>query len=77
MNKCYFCGGHQIEQLTTFVYEDKGQVWIVRNVPTFVCEQCSEREYRQAITHKILSLLKHPPQTTELVSVPAYDFAAA
>ena len=46
MNKCYFCGGHQIEQLTTFVYEDKGQVWIVRNVPTFVCEQCGERLWR-------------------------------
>ena len=77
MNRCYFCGGRQTEQLTTFVYEDNGQVWIVRNVPALVCEQCGEREYRQEITNKILMLLKHPPLTTELVTVPAYDLATA
>jgi YgiT-type zinc finger domain-containing protein len=77
MNKCYFCGGRQTEQLTTFVYEDQGQVWIVRNVPAYVCEQCGEREYRQEITRKILALLQRPPRKTEMVSVPAYDFAVA
>ncbi len=77
MSHCYYCGGHQTEQNITFVYEDQGQVWIIRNVPAFVCAQCGEREYQQTTTRKVLALLQHPPRQTELVSVPSYDFALA
>ena len=29
MNQCYYCGGEQVEQLTTFVYEDEDQFWVL------------------------------------------------
>jgi YgiT-type zinc finger domain-containing protein len=77
MNRCYFCEGPLVEQLTTWVYEDEGRVWIIRNVPTFVCQQCGEKEYSQETTHRLLSILKQPPRPVELVQVPAYDLAVA
>jgi YgiT-type zinc finger domain-containing protein len=75
MKRCYFCGGETEEQLTVFVYEENGQVWVIRNVPTYVCKQCGEKEYTQETTHQILSLLKQPPRPAEILHVPAYDLA--
>jgi len=77
MNKCFYCNGQLEEQLTTFVYEDDSQFWVVRNVPAFVCTQCGEKEYSQATTRRVLTLLKQPPRPREILHVPAYELAAA
>jgi len=77
MNKCFYCNGLLEKQLTTFVYEDDGQFWVVRNVPAFVCTQCGEKEYSQATTRRVLALLKQPPRPREILHVPAYELAAA
>lgn len=75
MNTCHFCGGELKEQLTIFLHEDNGQMWIVRNVPAYVCLQCGEKEYSRATTKQVLSLLKQPPRPAEILHVPAYDMA--
>ncbi|MDL1911584.1 type II toxin-antitoxin system MqsA family antitoxin [Chloroflexi bacterium CFX6] len=75
MKQCHFCGGELREQLTTFVHEDNGQVWVIRNVPAFICSQCGEKEYTQETTHNLLSFLKQPPRPAEILHVPAYDMA--
>jgi len=77
MSHCHFCGGELVEQLTTFVNEENGQVQIIRNVPSFVCSQCGEKEYSQVITRRILKLLKQSPRPVEILHVPAYDMATA
>lgn len=77
MSQCVFCGGDLAEQLTTFVYEDGDQFWIVRNVPAFVCTRCGEKEYTQDTTHRVLALLKQPPRPREILHVPAYELMAA
>lgn len=77
MKRCAFCGGQLQEELTTFIHEDGTRVWIVRNVPSFVCQQCGEKEYSQDTTHRILTLLKQPPRPVEIVQVPAFDLALA
>jgi len=76
MKHCHFCGGELREQLTTFLHEDNGQVWVIRNVPAFVCSQCGEKEYTQETTHHIFNFLKQPSRPTEILHVPAYDMAA-
>jgi YgiT-type zinc finger domain-containing protein len=76
MNRCYFCSGELEEQLTTFVYAEDDIVWIIRQVPTYVCKQCGEKEYGQETTHHILSLLQHPPRPTEILHVPVYDWSS-
>lgn len=77
MSQCVLCGGELAEQLTTFVYEDGDQFWIVRNVPAFVCTRCGEKEYTQDTTHGVLALLKQPPRSREILHVPAYELMAA
>jgi YgiT-type zinc finger domain-containing protein len=77
MNRCYFCGGEMSERLTTFVYEEEGLVWIIRNVPASVCKQCGEKEYAQEVTHRILAFLRQPPRPVEILHVPAYDLTVA
>ncbi len=73
MNACHFCGGELKEELTTFLHEDHGKMWLVRNVPAFVCMQCGEKEFSRTVTRQILSLLKRPPSPAEILQVPAYD----
>ena len=75
MKHCHFCGGDLIEQLTTFLHEQDGQVWVIRNVPAYVCRQCGEKEYSQEITRQILTFLKQPSRPAEILHVPAYDMA--
>lgn len=76
MNHCAFCGGELVEQLTTFVNENDGQVQIVRNVPSFVCSRCGEKEYSLDTTRRLLKLLKKSPRPVEILHVPAYDMAS-
>jgi YgiT-type zinc finger domain-containing protein len=73
MNACHFCGGELKEELTTFLHEDDGQVWVVRHVPAYVCSQCGEKEFSRATTKQVLALLKQPPRPAEILHVPAYD----
>ena len=75
MNRCHFCGGELVEQLTTFLYENNSQVSIVRNVPAFVCKQCGEKEYTPETTHRILTFLKHPTRPADIMHVLTYDLA--
>ena len=75
MKECVFCGGELVEQTTTFVHEDHGDVWVVRNVPSFVCQQCGEKEYSQETTRRILAFVKQPPRPIEILHVPAYELA--
>ena len=77
MSQCVYCNGDLIEQITTFVYEDGDQFWIVRKVPALVCTRCGEKEYTQETTHRVLSLLKQPPRPQEILRVPAYELAPA
>lgn len=76
MNRCHYCGGELVEQLTKFLYEENGEVRAIRNVPAFVCKQCGEKEYSQETTHRILSFLKQPPRPVDIMHVPTYDWAA-
>lgn len=77
MNQCFYCGGESLEQLTTFVYEDEDQFWIVRNVPAFVCRRCGEKEYTQQTTHLVFGAAEATSAPREILHVPAYELAPA
>ncbi len=77
MNKCYFCGGEQIEKLTTFIHEENEQIRVIRHVPARVCTRCGEKEYTPRITQQILDLLKQAPNPTEVLHVLAYDMTVS
>ncbi len=72
---CYCCQGEMKEELTTFIHEQEGQIWVIRNVPAFVCQRCGEKEYTPEITRKILELVRGSASPVETVQVPIYDLA--
>ena len=77
MASCYFCGGDLREELTTFIYQEGERIFLVKNVPEWVCQKCGEKEYSQHVTHRVVTLLRHSPRSYEIAQVPLYDLALA
>ena len=77
MNKCYFCGGEQVEELTTFIHEENEQFQVIRHVPARVCTRCGEKEFTPQTTKQILALLKQAPHPDEVLHVLAYDMTVS
>jgi YgiT-type zinc finger domain-containing protein len=72
---CSLCEGALQETLTTFIYEQDERIIAIRNVPTYVCTQCGEKEYAQSVTHLIIALIQRAPPPESVVQVPVYDLA--
>jgi YgiT-type zinc finger domain-containing protein len=49
MKKCYFCRGEIKEHPVDVIRKRKGQVFIIENVPAFVCQRCGERYYTAGV----------------------------
>lgn len=45
MRKCLFCNGDMIEQRTTFTATVNNQEVVVKDVPTWICQQCGTKSY--------------------------------
>jgi len=75
VTSCYFCGGELKEELTTFVYQEGERIYLVKNVPAWVCQKCGEREYSQEVTHQVVNMLQQSPRSYEIAHVPMYDLA--
>ena len=58
MNKCYFCKGKtKIKNVDVdFRWGDK--LFVVKNVPVEVCNQCEERYYSARVSKKLDNLVK-------------------
>jgi hypothetical protein len=55
--------------------EKPGQVWVIHNVPAWVCQKCGEKEYDRDTTERILAVLRQPSRPAVILHVPAYDVA--
>jgi YgiT-type zinc finger domain-containing protein len=71
---CSFCGGEVKEELVELDYRYKKQLYVFRDVPTGVCQQCGEK-YLVASTAKAI---EHAVQTKkdwpETIAVPVTTF---
>lgn len=78
MNKCYFCKGKtKIKNVDVdFRWGDK--LFVVKNVPVEVCNQCGERYYSARVSKKLdnlvkkQKLLKVRPQ--QVIEVPVFNW---
>ena len=46
---CVYCGGEVTERLERIDYRFHGQLFILENVPTGVCNQCGEKYFKAAV----------------------------
>lgn len=50
---CTFCGGDVEERQIEYDYRRKGQLLVVNNVPTGVCQQCGEKYFTPDVLKKM------------------------
>ncbi len=70
MNKCPICGGIRNEGTTTVTVDTGKQLFVIRQVPAQVCQQCGESWIDDFIAEKIEKIieeLKKHPSNVEIV----------
>lgn len=70
---CFFCGGEVKEKSTQREYHWKGELFIFKNVPMGVCQQCGEKFLKAEIGKQMekMVLMKSKPLTE--IKVPVYS----
>lgn len=58
---CSFCGGEVKEDKVELDYRSKGKLYIFKDVPVGVCQQCGEKY----LTAKVAKEIEHRIQTKE------------
>ena len=68
--KCQFCGGNVIKKTISLDLWKKEELYIFKNVPAKVCEQCGEKYFSSKIYGIIDKLLKKKSKPDETMEVP-------
>ena len=71
---CSFCGGVVEEKRVELDYWHAGELYIFRNVPAGVCQQCGEKYLTAKVAKEIERRLQTKEQWGMTVSVPADVF---
>jgi YgiT-type zinc finger domain-containing protein len=74
---CSFCGGEVTVRKVELDYRHKGELYVFRQVPAGVCQQCGEKY----LTADIAKTIEHTIQTRqrwdETIAVPVANFESA
>ena len=74
---CSFCGGEVKAEMVELDYRYKGNLYVFRDVPAGVCQQCGEK-YLTARTAKIIEYEMQTKQAwKETITVPLIAFGEA
>ena len=75
MMKCYVCGGEMEQQQTTFTTKYNGGVYIVHNVPSFVCTKCGETVFDSKTARRLEEIVNDMKNKASEVSMTTYKAA--
>ncbi|MCZ7383665.1 MAG: type II toxin-antitoxin system MqsA family antitoxin [Candidatus Methanoperedens sp.] len=68
--KCQFCGGALKKQTVNLDLWKKEKLYVIKNVPAKVCEQCGEKYFSSKIYGIIDKLLKEKSKPDDTMVVP-------
>jgi YgiT-type zinc finger domain-containing protein len=68
--KCQFCGGTVKKQTVNLDLWKKEKLYVIKNVPAKVCEQCGEKYFSSKIYGIIDKLLKEKSKPDDTMVVP-------
>jgi YgiT-type zinc finger domain-containing protein len=74
---CSFCGGEVKEELVELDYRYKGKLYVFRNVPVGVCQQCGEKYLKADVAKAIEKDIKTKKKWEETMAVPVKTFRKA
>ena len=72
---CSFCGGEVKEEVTELDYRYKGNLYVFREVPVGVCQQCGEKYLVAGTAKAIEHEIRTRKEWSETVSVPVTTFS--
>jgi len=55
---CFICKGTLREAFSTFTTDMGGCIVVVKNVPSFVCDQCGETSYNDEVAKRIEQIVQ-------------------
>jgi YgiT-type zinc finger domain-containing protein len=70
---CIYCGGEVVERLEEIDYRHKGELFVLRNVPTGVCTQCGEQFFTADVAREMEASVQIGPSAAERISVPVIE----
>jgi len=70
---CTYCGGDVIERHKDVDYRCRGELYILRNVPTGVCVQCGEQFFTAEVARKMEATVEAGGAKVGRVSVPVIE----
>lgn len=70
---CVYCGGDVVEKLEEIDYRHRGELYILRNVPTGVCGQCGEQYFTADVARKMERSIEAGRDEVDRVSVPVIE----
>ena len=56
---CFMCKGTVRDGFSTFTTDIGGCVVVVKNVPSFVCDQCGEISYNGEVAERLEQIVKN------------------
>lgn len=67
---CVYCGGEVVEKLQSVDYRFRGDLFILENVPTGVCNQCGEQFFKAKVAQQMEAAVRNgTPRETLAVPV--------
>jgi len=74
---CSCCGGQVLEELAELDYRHKGKLYVFREVPAGVCQQCGEKYLTSRTAKQIEREMSTQHRWTETITVPLITFEDA
>jgi YgiT-type zinc finger domain-containing protein len=72
---CSFCGGEVKEEVAELDYRYQGKLYVFREVPVGVCQQCGEKYLVAGTAKAIEHEIRTRKEWSETVSVPVTTFS--
>ena len=75
---CFMCKGTVRDGFSTFTTDMGGCVVVIKNVPSFVCDQCGETSYNGEVAQRLQQIVKDITGTVSAeIAVVSYSDKAA
>ena len=75
---CFMCKGDVQEGFSTFTTDMNGCVVVIKNVPSFICDQCGEISYNGNVAQRLEQIIDNITETASTeIAVISYSEKAA
>ncbi len=76
-DKCEFCPGEMKQQRILARFHFKGETIYVENVPTWICDRCSEQYFDAPVYKRLEGIAQQREQIRRTISFPLAEFDTA